>query len=237
MEAQIRDLENSLATYRSGNLSSKDRARITKISKRLDELRGVNRTTNLDVVERQNPIAVARSKMRAEGGLGGIEVPRQSDEARRTTTSETPKRREIKATERKLARSTHDVARIPQPSPDLRFKIINGEASQFPNPVASIDAAQSLFPPPDLEPISIKEKTSKQEKTEVEKINLSDIPFNEITGGQAKKINIKSKELAHSFLGFTRHKLEYLGKNLNKDEHKKKGKSLVVGNVNDDLAE
>ena len=232
MEAQIRDLENSLATYRSGNLSSKDRARITKISKRLDELRGVNRTTNLDVVERQNPIEVARGKMRAEGGLGGIEVPRQSDEARRTTTSETPKRREIKASERKLA-----MWLMPQPSPDLRFKIINGEASQFPNPVASIDAAQSLFPPPDLEPISIKEKTSKQEKTEVEKINLSDIPFNEITGGQAKKINIKSKELAHSFLGFTRHKLENLGKNLNKDEHKKKGKSLVVGNVNDDLAE
>tara|TARA_R110000751_G_scaffold256745_1_gene356155 strand:- start:5642 stop:6340 length:699 start_codon:yes stop_codon:yes gene_type:complete len=232
MEAQIRDLENSLATYRSGNLSSKDRARITKISKRLDELRGVNRTTNLDVVERQNPIEVARGKMRAEGGLGGIEVPRQSDEARRTTTSETPKRREIKATERKLP-----MWLMPQPSPDLRFKIINGEASQFPNPVASIDAAQSLFPPPDLEPISIKEKTSKQEKTEVEKINLSDIPFNEITGGQAKKINIKSKELAHSFLGFTRHKLENLGKNLNKDEHKKKGKSLVVGNVNDDLAE
>lgn len=131
MERQIEELERTKAVFLSGRMGSKDRKRIDRINRRIAEIRSINRSRDLNVVERVNEQSLERENQRSSGRSVGIQTERTQQIPHQTY---------------KIIRG--ETTQFVNPNPNLNIKNMLGTQEKEETPSAVVE----LEEPPTEEP-------------------------------------------------------------------------------------
>ena len=132
MEQQIEELERTREVFLSGRMGSKDRKRIDRINRRIAQIRSINRSRDLNVVERVNEQSLERENQRSSGRSVGIQTERTQQIPHQTY---------------KIIRG--ETTQFVNPNPNLNIKNMLGtqEKEETPSAVVELEDPQTIEDP------------------------------------------------------------------------------------------